>query len=103
MNKAGRPLGVVSENIRRKVSKKRWDKYVLVSKKRDKKPLVRKDLFEYMAMDLSFVYENEEPVKCKEFGCGRTLSRNERLYSDRCVSHQSPSPFISHIDSHISA
>lgn len=31
--------------------------------------------------------ENPEPVICKVFGCGRTLSNQEKLFGDKCIHH----------------
>lgn len=31
----------------------------------------------------------EQPVICAVFGCGKELSRNEKLYGNKCVQHNS--------------
>jgi hypothetical protein len=53
------------------------------------------------AMDAQFHYTGEEPVICTRFGCGKTLGPKERVYGDRCVSHQKPIPYTSLIDPYI--
>lgn len=53
------------------------------------------------AIDAQFKYTGEQPVICLQFGCGRTLSPQERVFSDRCISHQKPTPFPSLIEPYI--
>jgi hypothetical protein len=53
------------------------------------------------AMDAQFHYTGEQPVICLHFGCGKTLGPKERVYGDRCVSHQNPTSYTSLIDPYI--
>lgn len=53
------------------------------------------------ATDAQFKYTGEQPVKCLQFACGKTLSAQERVYGDRCIAHQSPPSFTSLVEGYI--
>jgi hypothetical protein len=38
------------------------------------------------------VKPNNEPIICKHYRCGRTLTRVEKLYGDRCIHHSKRNP-----------
>lgn len=41
----------------------------------------------FPGLDPELLLPANEPVKCSEFGCGRSLTLREKLFGDKCCLH----------------
>jgi len=64
-----------------------FTKFVMSDRKQNKYIHTQKSIEDYK-MNIESKSFIDTPVICKEFGCGKTLSPTERLYSDYCFKHQ---------------
>jgi hypothetical protein len=85
--------------IQRKISKEDWDNYKMlqyIEIQKEQKEV--RENFEYMEQPI--FYHDLKPV-CIHFGCGKSLTPQEKQFGDRCISHQKPVPYTSLIEPYI--
>lgn len=69
----------------KQVDEKVWEKYLI---KETEIPEDKQNKKRFVYMTNEHKTEIVEPTICKTFGCGRTLSSKETLYSEHCYKHQ---------------
>lgn len=85
--------------IQRKISDEDWSNFKLEPEGGKKKADKRSKQVEPLQ---SWDFDAEDqPIPCEHFGCGKSLSLRESLFSNHCIAHQSPPSFTSLVEGYI--